>query len=235
MTSIRQLRARLARLFDRRTVLVFCGDSHILLAKRAYKAGLFGGRRMLFVKVGGATAAGLRYPNTRKRALAKFREALLPFNPKYQPVFQIGAMDCEYFILQRAQRLGLTVSSQVDRSLASYEVFLREVVTAGYRNAIVTSALLPAIADRQEGPVPALRRNVTASLRERTETFLQFNGRLQALAARLGLNFIDLNQDLLNPDTQTIRDEYRHDDPNDHHLHPDRGASVWAAQLRAVA
>lgn len=162
--------------------LHFYGDSHLRPIRAAYEAGMFGSLPCLFESVGGATAVGLRHPKSKTQALNIYRNSLLPYRHNVVPVFQLGEVDCGFVIWVRAQRHGESVRQQLEESLAAYLSFLIEIRDAGYRNLLVTSAMLPTIIDGQlDGEVANLRREVKATLRERTDLTLYYNSKLARL------------------------------------------------------
>lgn len=92
--------------------------------------------------------------------------------------------------------------------------------------------MLPTIRDGQDwGEVADKRREVKASLRERIQLTLDYNKGLCLGAAVRGIPYIDITDDVLDPKTGEIREEFRNPDPRDHHLHYDRAAECWATRL----
>lgn len=209
--------------------LYFLGDSHVSTIRNAYLKGLFGKAKAKFTIVGGATAVGLRHPTSKTQALLVYKKNLIPFRPRVLPIFQLGEVDCGFVIWARAQKYGESVEDQVSQSIASYTNFLVELKEHGYKDIIVTSAVLPTILDGQlEGEVAHLRREVKASLKERTDLTIQYNSRLRQNVEDRGMIFIDLTPHLLDPQTGIIQEAFRHPDPADHHLNPITGGEVWA-------
>jgi hypothetical protein len=212
--------------------LHFFGDSHLRTVRSAFEAGLFAGVPCRFELVGGATAVGLRHPTSKTQALKVYRDSLLPYRPNIIPVFQLGEVDCGFVIWVRAQRHGESVRQQLEESLAAYLAFLIEIRDAGYRDLLVTSATLPTILDGQlDGEVAHLRREVLATLRERTDLTLDYNAELARLCHANDLRFLDLTTDFIDPATRVLHDRFRHFDQADHHLHPQRGGEVWAKRV----
>lgn len=214
----------------------FCGDSHLLPIEYAYDAGWFGDVDMVMTRVGGATAVGLRHPKSKTQALPKYRRALLPYQPGVIPVFQLGEVDCGFVIWHRAAKYGESIEEQLSAALTAYFEFLGEISAAGYGDLIVTGATLPTILDGVfDGEVAHLRRSVTATIAERTALTLDYNGRLEAGCAERGFKFFDLGKLIIDPATGIIADEFRHTNPLDHHLHPERAGRLWASEVLRVA
>lgn len=212
-------------------MLYFLGDSHLRAVTIAINAGLFGGIRCQVEYVGGATAVGLRHPTAKTQALVKYRECLLPFRPDVIPVFQLGEVDCGFVIWLRAQRYGESIDQQFEASIHAYRGFLKEVKNAGY-SPLVTSATLPTIRDGDlDGEVSLLRHEVRATYRERTELTLRYNDRLKTICSEEKLGYIDFDIDLIDPETKLLREWFRHPDPKDHHLHPERAGELWVRRV----
>ena len=214
--------------------LVF-GVSHIFAIRAAAEAGLIQ-RPCDFMAIGGATAVGLRNPNSQTQALRAFGKSLLPRRPGAVPVMHLGEVDCGFVIWYRAQKHGEAIAAQVEESIAAYLGFVERLLAGGYATVVLTGASLPTIRDGHDwGEIRKARREVTASLRERTQLTLEYNRKIEAGAARLDLPFIDIAPRLIDPESGVLADYYRHPDPLDHHLHPDRTGALWADALNALA
>lgn len=212
--------------------LHFLGDSHLRPARYAAERGWFDPWECRFTEVGGATAVGLRHPTSKTQALLAYRQELLPFRANTIPIFQLGEVDCGFVIWVRSQRYGETVAMQFEQSLGAYGVFLREIRDAGHANLIVTSATLPTLRDGQlDGEVAHLRREVRATMRERTDLTMRYNQRLAAFCAQEHMMFVDFTPDLVDPATGLLADRLRHPDPADHHLAPEAGGRIWSSRI----
>ena len=78
------------------------GDSHAVYFKAAAEAGRLGRRRASYCIVPGATAAGMRNPNSMTDALSRFRASLAWTGPRTLHVIQLGEVDCGFVIWLRA-------------------------------------------------------------------------------------------------------------------------------------
>lgn len=216
-------------------MLYFLGDSHLRPARTADLNGSFGTIPCKFEEVGGATAVGLRHPTSKTQALLRFRECLIPFRAGVVPIFQLGEVDCGFVIWVRAQKYGESVEQQVNESLAAYRHFLVEVRDLGYQSTIVTSAMLPNIPDEiPESEVARSRKDAQATLRQRAELTMEYNRILKIICAEEALTFVDFTPALLDPETRLLKEEYKHPDRRDHHLHPERGGQLWVEKLAPV-
>ncbi len=210
------------------------GDSHIGTFKYAAEQGWIA-RPCAFLQVAGATAVGLRNPNSQTNALEAFASALLPAKLDVTPVMQLGEVDCGFVIWWRAAKLGESVASQLEASVDAHLAFADRLLREGYASLVLTGASLPTIRDGQDwGAIANKRSEVTASLADRTDLTLRYNAMVRAGAEARNCPFIDIAPAILDPSTGTIADLYRADDPNDHHLHNARAGRLWADALNRV-
>lgn len=209
----------------------FLGDSHLRPVVAAINSGLFGDIRCEVDEVGGATAVGLRHPTSKTQALVRYRECLLPFRPNVTPVFQLGEVDCGFVIWVRAQRYGESVDEQLETSIRAYRGFLNEIKAVGY-SPIVTSATLPTLRDGVlDGQVSLLRHEVRATYRDRTDLTLRYNNRLKTICSEDEIEYVDFVTDMIDSETRLLNEWFRHPDPKDHHLHPERAGKLWAKRI----
>ncbi|AWB08114.1 hypothetical protein A6A40_24080 (plasmid) [Azospirillum humicireducens] len=212
----------------------FVGDSHVQAFEIAATLGLFR-RQSHFLIVPGATAVGLRNPESHTQAIAHFQKALLPVLPGVMPVIQLGEVDCGFVIWWRAQTLGESVDAQLAASIEAYACFIDTLIDAGYSRVVVTGAVPPTIPDNhRQGAVARARHTVSASLRERTDLTMRYNRQLAAEAARRRIPYTDISARVLDAGTGLIADAYRSPNPRDHHLHPIQGAHAWAEAINAL-
>ena len=215
-------------------VLHFCGDSHLRPPHHAWQQGWFGTLACRFTLVGGATAVGLRHPTSRTQALQAWEQALLPCQRDVVPVFQLGEVDCGFVIWLRARRHQDDIDVQLQESLDAYGRFLCRMRDAGYRDLIVTSAMLPTLRDGElDGQASHQRREVAASLAERTALTHRYNACLAALCQRAGLRYLDFTPDLRDARTGLLHDRWRHP-AGSHHLDVRRGGRLWVERLMAL-
>lgn len=215
--------------------LLFLGDSHLAYFRSAAQSKRFGPRVVQFCEVGGATAVGLRNPNSKTNALGVFRHVLTIARPGSIIVIQLGEVDCGFVIWYRAEKYGEGIESQMDESIASYFAFVDEAIELGFQRIIVTGATLPTIRDGQDwGGIANLRREVTATLRERTELTLAYNRELERNAEQRSLLYVDITADVLDPVTGVVRDEFRNADSRNHHLDYEQAAGCWVRQLERL-
>jgi hypothetical protein len=220
--------------FDRvpprgRAALIALGDSHVrVVADAARRPELRAA--VSLCSVDGATAQGLRNPNSVTDARSTFERRLRGARPWQSLVFQLGEVDCGFVIWYRAEKHGEPVAAQLARSLAAYrELLVRHLPR---HRTLVLSAPPPTIRDGQTwGSVANLRREVRASQRRRTDLTLEYNAMLAGTCAEIGARFVDVTTPTVDPRTALVREDFRHPDPTEHHLHPARYAEVVAGAL----
>lgn len=211
------------------------GDSHVRVFRYANDMRWIN-RPCVYTEIGGATAVGLRNPNTSQtNAIGHYKDALIPLRTGISPVIHLGEVDCGYLIWYRAQKFDEPVDLQMSQSLQAYFEFVDTLKNAGYPEIVVTGASLPTIRDGTDwGQIQNLRREVTASLADRTALTLRYNERLKDGASKRGVQFIDIADALVDDRTGVIHEYYRHPDPADHHLHPERAGRLWAEKLNSL-
>jgi hypothetical protein len=216
-----------------KNLLVF-GDSHVHTMQWAANQGMLS-TDATFVPVGGATAVGMRNPNSLTNALQIFEDAAIPVRPKTVPVIHLGEVDCGFVIWWRAAKYGEPIEAQVDASIGAYFSFVDRLLAAGYPTVIITAASPPTIKDGQDwGEIANLRKEVSVSIQDRTALTLRYNCLLRAEATRRGLPFVDASESFIDQSTGVIRERFRHADPLDHHLSPETAGPIWAEAINTA-
>lgn len=210
------------------TLLAF-GDSHLEALKYASDLGLLIAEESHFCIVPGATAVGLRNPNSKTNALAIF----LAFARKHQTssrvLVHLGEVDCGFVVWWRQQKYGDSVAIQIEESLSSYKKFILDLKECGFDKICITGTSLPTIRDGIDfGAVANLRREVQVSLLDRTRLTIQYNAALFEMAADVGCSFFDISKAVLNPQHGIVSDYFRNPNPQDHHLDKEKVVGIWA-------
>ena len=195
----------------RREILVL-GDSHACVFKE--DEAQLPGYYFSVVDAGGATISGLKNPNSNSRALHQFKKALRWYFGGIC-VVMLGEVDTGFVIWYRAKKHGMKVEEIFEKTVANYIDFIGTI--SKKKHVVIISTPLPTIRDGQEwGEVAGLRKEVDASLAERTRLTLNLNLRMQAFADEHGIHCINLDSVSIDED-QTVKAELRNADPNDHH------------------
>jgi hypothetical protein len=210
--------------------LVGIGDSHVGVVQKAVDYGYLRAAVSTCL-VRGATAQGLHNPNSKTDAMRVFRDRCAQARDWQILVFSLGEVDCGFVIWYRAEKHGVSVGSQVQRSLAGYRDLLARQLAAGFRT-MALSVPLPTIEDGQDwGEIANARREVQASQRDRTELTLDYNARLRSTCEEVGAEFLDVTTPTLDPASGLVRSEYLNEVRTDHHLHYERHAKLVGTAL----
>jgi hypothetical protein len=209
-------------LFNARIVARGLGRLHVVVLGDSHSEALKGwrSRRYWFsvTSIGGATASGIRNPNSETEALPRFRARLQDARP-WQPVMvMLGEVDCGYIIFRRTATAGVTLEESFAETIRRYVDFLESEIAPCWRP-IVMSVPLPALPDdsSQWGEVAQRRADVQVSQRDRTDMTLRFNDRMRCVCAERGWRFVDSTTGQIDPTTGLLRPDLVRDD-GDHHL-----------------
>jgi hypothetical protein len=211
------------------------GDSHATVFRQIQEQRLLPATSFDVTMIGGATALGLANPNSQTQALPQFAAVISGLPPDRPLLFILGEVDCGFVIWYRAQTKGVSIQDELERSIRNYMRFIEEVRSGGHEHVIVAAAPPPTILEGQDwGEVANLRREVTASLRDRTSLTIEYNARLRAWTGAHGCAFVDYEREVLDEETGVVAETYRNPDALDHHLAPDVFAPLVAEKLRAL-
>ncbi|TAM60798.1 hypothetical protein [Rhodanobacter denitrificans] len=214
--------------------LLALGDSHLDALKFAADLGVLKVNRYSFSIVPGATAVGLRNPNSQTDAVNIFKAALADQPKDSCVIIHLGEVDCGFVIWWRAKEYGENVDAQFRESIRAYKLFLVEILEMGFSRLCIAGASLPTIRDQVDfGDVANKRADVKVALSVRTELTLSYNRELKALADELGIGYFDVTDAVLDRSSRLVHDFYRNPDPSDHHLDRKKTVSVWAAMCNA--
>jgi len=209
--------------------IVGLGDSHLEPLETAARIGLLQVDSYTFVIVPGATAVGLRNPNSKTDALKIFKERVLREPKDIGIVLHLGEVDCGFVIWFRAEKYHESVETQMEESLHSYMQFVSELVNMGYKHICLTGATIPTIRDGIDwGEVANARSGIKVDIQKRTALTLEYNKNLRAFAQSKGLYYFEMTDVVMNPKTGVVHDFYRHVDMTDHHLDPNKVIPIWA-------
>jgi O-antigen/teichoic acid export membrane protein len=212
---------------SRKTVFVF-GDSHTDVFSHINAMGLSNRLYFEVTSVAGATAQGMVNPNSQTNSLRIFETRIEAITDKRASlIFLLGEVDTGFVIWYRSEKYNQPVETQLERSITNYFQFLARVQSKGFRRIFIMSAPLPTIRDNQYlGDIANLRKEIKATLAERTRLTLLYNAKLCELSAAKGFIFGDFDTELLDPETGFIKTIYLNRDPKNHHLDIDRYAAI---------
>lgn len=219
MKSLKYYIYRIQEKLFTKTYYIF-GDSHTEVFKHISEKKRLKLKRFDVTFVGGATAQGMRNPNSKTNALQEFEDKIYTLKKSSKLIFQLGEVDTGFVIWYRAKKYNEPVEEQLMLSINSYVDFLKKIKKDGYNHIMVVSAPLPTIQDNQDwGEVANLRKEVTATLRERTDLTLQYNKLLEEECKKHNVYFLPTDDLLLDEETKKIKSVFLNKDKNNHHLH----------------
>ena len=208
------------------------GDSHVQMFDRLQIEGYLPNTRLRVFSLPGATATGMPNPNSRTQAGVKFQNYLRQVPAHHHVLICLGEVDCGFVIWHNAQRHALSIDDQLQRAIVNYQALVDPLRRRHEGRIILCAAPLPTIMDgRDWGEVANLRREVTATLAQRTQLTQRFNQRLSDYAQQHHLRYLDLDRDLFDPSQERIADRFLNSDPLDHHLNEEALVPVLAQWL----
>jgi hypothetical protein len=170
--------------------LLALGDSHLDALKFAADLGLLLSEDNEFCIVPGATAVGLRNPNSLTDAINIFRETLKNKNKSSYVLTHLGEVDCGFVIWWRAQKYGDSIHKQFNESINAYRDFINEILSFGYEKICISAASLPTIRDGIDfGTIANKRSEIQVSIYDRTQLTLEYNNALKEFAVQSSVFF----------------------------------------------
>jgi len=215
--------------------LLLLGDSHLGAFRQALPQAGFLAWQYQICELRDATLLGLRNPAGVTPALGAFRRFLADKNRAATVLLQLGEADCGFAMWHRVRKFNEPIADQLRMVIAAYLSLIHELRRGGFIDIVVTGAVPPVIADPALAThFPEERREITASYGERLKLTLDHNRLLQAHARDLGLRYIDISSELIDPATKAVRIECRSADPGDHYLDSLAAGALWAGKLRGL-
>jgi hypothetical protein len=215
----------------------FIGDSHADVFWDMEFSPLYFWKIIPKIKVvHGATATGLSNPNSKTKAVTIFEEYLKnEVNKEDYVVFQLGEVDCGFAIWYRAEKHNISVQEQRMLAVSNYTALIEKSSAINGNKTVVCSAVLPTIQDNKNfGEVANLRKEVKASILERTGLTLSFNASLKEYTKIHSLGYIDLDKHILNKETKILHSKFLHKDPANHHLNPKHLSKILDEELGVI-
>lgn len=215
---------------------LYCfGDSHVGVFNYINKLNVLENTRISTVLVEGATSLGLVNPNSKTDALKIFNYNLQNIPKDSTLLFMLGEVDCGFVIWYRAEKYNIEVKKQLLESIRNYFAFLKHVENCGYKNIIVCTPPPPTIKDNHEwGGVANLRKEVTASQRERTELTIYYNNLLRGLCQNMNYQVLDTEKNFIDEVTGLVNKKFLNRNRLDHHLDNESAAAIYIQKLRML-
>jgi hypothetical protein len=208
------------------------GDSHVRVFEHAWFAFRLPRVRFEIEYVPGATAIGIDNRESVTDALNRFTETLEASAHDWVLV-NLGEVDTAYSLWRLLELRRHTIEALTDFAVDHYCTFIADIATR--HRVAVLSAPLPTLAD-QAAPrdeTAAVRQQVGASQRERTELALAFNARIKSFCDAHGLPYLDSSREAQGPDG-LVKRAWLKRSGFDHHYARFPYARCLARQLRAL-
>jgi hypothetical protein len=211
------------------------GDSHTSMFEYMSKNQVWIHTQFNFCIVPGATALGLANPKSKTNALTIFQKYIFSLPKNETLLFCLGEVDCGFLIWLLAQKNHCSVEEKFNLSLQNYLSFLKSVKQQGFKKILICSTPLPTIFDNPDwGEVAELRREIKATLRQRTDLTIEYNKKLYECSCREDYKFINLEKDILDTQTGVINHKFRHPNPLNHHLNNKKVSPFLSFYLRKM-
>jgi hypothetical protein len=226
---LRQLVGWLLNFISVRKIIVL-GDSHALAFSSLRFRCYFPLTKFDVCSVGGATASGLDNPNSVTAAYATFNNKLSSATKNSIVIVMLGEVDTGFVIWWRAQKQGGDVNLMLSQAVEKYAKFISEI--NGTYRPLVMSTPMPTITDDNDwGEVANLRREITATQRERADLTLRFNSEIRRYCDSHGIPYIDLDQESLGEDG-LVADHLISANRDDHHYSVPQHLKIMMPKLR---
>jgi hypothetical protein len=211
--------------------VVVLGDSHASVFNSETLRLLLPEYTFEVTSVGGATVSGLKNPNAVTQAMPQFTAAL-EASTANTVIVMLGEVDTGFVIWHRAQKYGNEVSQMLQLAVDNYQKLLEDIKQT--HHVVCISTPLPTIRDGMDwGEVANLRKEVTATLAERTRLTIEFNKLMEIFCARQGISHINMDS-LSMDDSGCLKESLRNSDPSDHHYDLSAHARMIAPLLIPV-
>ncbi|MBD1546365.1 hypothetical protein [Roseibium aggregatum] len=186
--------------------------------------------------VGGVTPQGAVNPNASFDGMDIFKEKLMDLEEgKYDYVgLMLGEVDCGFVFWYHAEKSNVSIFEQLDRSLKNYEKFITTYILPKYHpeQVCIFGSVLPTIPDDTEKKyLKGARAEVNATQYQRTALTLVYNGRLQSLARKLGVYYIDITVETMDFGRGLLSEAFANPDPANHLLDEGRAAPLLADRI----
>ena len=226
---LRQLVSWLLNFISVRKIIVL-GDSHALVFLSRRLRRYFPLTNFDVCSVGGATASGLDNPNSVTAAYATFNNKLNSATKNSIVIVMLGEVDTGFVIWWRAQKQGGDVNLMLSQAVEKYVKFISEI--NGTYRPLVMSTPMPTITDDNEwGEVANLRREISATQRERTDLTLRFNSAISEFCNSHGIPYVDIDQESLGEDG-LVADHLISANRDDHHYSVRQHLKIMMPKLR---
>ncbi|WP_230960253.1 SGNH/GDSL hydrolase family protein [Burkholderia territorii] len=208
------------------------GDSHVRVFEHTWFAIRLPHVQFDIEYVPGATAIGIDNRHSTTSALQRFTDRLQSSRHDWV-LLNLGEVDTAYSLWKLVEFRSCPISVLLDEAVRNYCDFIAEVGSA--HRVAVLSAPLPTLAD-QAAPrdeTAAVRQQVSATQRERTELAQEFNARIEEFCRAHGIPYLDSSPHALGADG-LVKRSWHHPRRFDHHYARRPYARCLVQQLKIL-
>ena len=217
--------------------ILVLGDSHSLVFSHCNKMQKI--VQFTVVSVNGATAQGVVNPNSRTDALNHFRKTLKEIKPAEfdYVIINLGEVDCGFVMWFRANKHNISIDEQMTLSTTNLFNFVKDELLPLFdaSKIIINGSVFPVITDNTNTKfLCGARKQVTATIEERTHLTIRYNGILKTTAATYGYNYMDINKYVVDSTTKLVKPEFKRKNVNNHHLSFGNTYTFWLTELSKI-
>jgi hypothetical protein len=161
-------------------------------------------------------------------ARAVFDRLLRSIPPEQALIFMLGEIDCAFLAWSKAARHGTSVDDELLDSFRRYAGFLRPVADR-MRHVMVVA--VPPPTGTSQPAVARGRKDVNPTLEERVVATTSYNRMLRSWCTESAVDFIDYEEDALDPSSGLVRQGLVNPERPDHHLAAGPFAEIIAGHL----
>lgn len=209
------------------------GDSHLAHIRLLSLEPEMWSRHLWFrsISVNGATALGIKNPNSKTNAMRIFDYWKRFFRSDSYVLFMFGEVDCGFLIWFLADKRDQSVDNLFLKAFENYVQFINSVSISNDHK-IIVSAPLPTIKDGVYlGEIANLRKSISASQKERTNLTLKFNDKLRNWSTKKSIKYVGLDNMVLNVETGVVQEKYLNRNKKNHHYDLPSFIRLLAVQL----
>lgn len=156
------------------------------------------------VRMRGATAYGLKNPNSKTNAFNIYCHKLSE-TPKHKKIIiMLGEVDCGTLLWLRTKKYNISQEEQINISIDNLLNFIENKIVNQYeyekKDIIVCGVTLPTVekCNRKYYNINHLRRNIDISKEEHTKSVLIFNEKLKQKCKESNYNYIDITKHIID-------------------------------------
>ena len=215
--------------------ILVLSDSHGGVFEYIFENDLFVPHYINVDMVGGATAWGLNKENSTTESFEKYKRIMKICKDFDIVIIQLGEVDSA-FIWWKKMEAGLSKEEVLEHSIKGIKKLIEYIQNNHRFKIILAGTVLPTLKEGQmsKGKDVELRKKVNIPQIEKTKIILEYNEKMKKLANEYNLDYIDITEETLNPNTGVIDDRFIRHDIVDHHHNFSVTADLWIKKLDII-